>query len=204
MELGEVRRKRRMVRRYDPAVPVPEVALERILDAGLRVPSAGFTQGVSLLVLDGSDKDRYWEVTTAPESTPDRWLIGMRTAPVLILVWTDPDAYLDRYAEPDKGWTDRDPGRWTAPYWYVDAGMAALAILYAVVDEGLGACFFGVPPDRIPAVRAAYGVPDRHELVGVISAGYPAGVTGKSRRSRKGADELVHRGHWNNDTRVIS
>ena len=76
----------------------------------------------------------------------------MRTAPVLVLVWTAPGAYLDRYAQADKGWTDRDPARWTAPYWHVDAGMSVLAMLYAAVDAGLGACFFGVPPNRIAAV----------------------------------------------------
>ena len=171
MELGEVRRRRRMVRRYDPAVPVPADALERILDAGLRVPSAGFTQGVSLLVLQGPDVERYWSATTDPTVAPDRWLTGLRTAPVLVLVWTEPGAYLDRYAEPDKGWTDRDPARWTAPYWHVDAGMTVLAMLYAAVDEGLGACFFGVPPDRIAAVTTAYGFPTgRSSSVWSVSA----------------------------------
>ena len=196
MELAEIRRKRRMVRRYDPAAPVPDAALERILEAGLRVPSAGFTQGVSLLVLDGPDKERYWAVTTDPDSNPDRWLTGMQTAPVLIVVWTDPAAYLDRYAEPDKGWADRDPSRWTAPYWHVDAGMAVLAMLYAAVDEGLGACFFGAPPDRIGPLRSAYGVPEHHELVGVVSVGCPAGVAARSRRGRRPAGELIHRGSW--------
>ena len=69
----------------------------------------------------------------------------MRTAPVLVLVWTSQAAYLDRYAEPDKGWTDRDPERWSAPYWFVDGGMAALAMLLTATDAGLGACFFGIP-----------------------------------------------------------
>ena len=196
MELADVRRKRRMVRRYDPAIPVSEDALERILQAGLRVPSAGFTQGVSLLVLDRPDKERYWEVTTDPDALPDRWLTGMQTAPVLIVIWTDPSAYLDRYAEPDKGWTDRDPAQWTAPYWYVDAGMAALALLYAAVDEGLGACFFGVPPNRIGPVRAAFGAPEHHELIGVVSVGHPVGLATRSRRSRRPAQELIHRGRW--------
>lgn len=196
MELSEIRRRRRMVRRYDPSVPVPEAALDRILDAGLRVPSAGFAQGVSLLVLDGEPKDRYWSTTTDPETPPDRWLQGMRAAPVLVVVWTDPGAYLDRYAEPDKGWTDHDPARWTAPYWYVDAGMAVLAMLYAAVDDGLGACFFGAPPERIPAIRTAYGVPDGHELVGVVSLGTPLGPPGRSRRERRPADELRHHGRW--------
>lgn len=196
MELSEVRRRRRMVRRYDPDVLVPADVLERILDAGLRVPSAGFTQGVSLLVLQGADVEHYWSVTTDPDAEPDGWLRGMRTAPVLVTVWTSADAYLDRYAEPDKGWTDRDPARWTAPYWYVDAGMSALALLYAAVDEGLGACFFGAPPRSISAIRTAYGVPEGHELVGVVSMGTPAGGPSRSRRGRRPAEELVHRGRW--------
>ncbi len=196
MELGEVRRRRRMVRRYDPEVPVPAEALERILGAGLAVPSAGFTQAVSLLVLDGADVERYWAATTDPDVPPDRWLTGLRTAPVLIGVWTEPDAYLDRYAQPDKGWTDRDPARWTAPYWWVDPGMTALALLYAAVDEGLGACFFGTPPARIDAVRAAFGVPEGHRLVGIVSLGSAAGPPSRSRRGRRPVDELVHRGRW--------
>ena len=196
MELSEIRRRRRMVRRYDPDVPVPAAALDRVLAAGLRVPSAGFTQGVSLLVLQGRDVGRYWASTTDPDVPADRWLTGMRTAPVLVLVWTDPDAYLDRYAEADKGWTDRDPGRWTAPYWHVDAGMAVLAMLYAAVDEELGSCFFGAPPERIATIRSTYAVPTGQLLVGVVSLGVPAGPPSRSRKERRPADELVHRGQW--------
>ena len=64
----------------------------------------------------------------------------MRTAPVLVTVWTSERAYLDRYAEPDKGWTDRDKARWSAPYWWVDAGMAAMNVLLAAWT-----------PDSVPA-----------------------------------------------------
>lgn len=98
----------------------------------------------------------------------------MRTAPVLIVCFSDKDAYLDRYAEPDKGWRDRDEARWPVPYWDVDTGMAAMIMLLAAEDRGLGACFFGVPPERIPAVKNAFAVPDRLRAVGVISLGYPA------------------------------
>ena len=111
-------------------------------------------------------------------------------------MWTDRDAYLDRYAEPDKGWTDRDPDRWTAPYWWVDAGMAVLAMLYAAVDDGLGACFFGAPPDRIGALRRAYGVPERQRLVGVLALGLPDGAPGVTKRQRRPAADLLHRGRW--------
>ena len=191
--------RRRMVRRYDPDRPVPESAIEAVIDAALRAPSAGFTQGVSYLVLTGDDVERYWSVTVDPDQPgePDRWLRGLRTAPVLITVWTDRDAYLDRYALPDKGWTDRDPRRWSAPYWWVDAGMGVMAALLAVVEQDLGACFFGIPPASIDGVRDAFGVPAGQSSVGVISLGYPEpNGAGRPRRARRSATELVHRGRW--------
>ena len=198
MELAQALARRRMVRRYDPDSPVADEALEQVLAAALRAPSAGFTQAVSLLVLtEPADRERFWSATAG---APSRWLDGMRTAPVLVLVLTDRDAYLDRYAQPDKGWTDRDPGRWSAPYWFVDAGMATMAALLRAVDLGLGACFFGVPVDREPAVRAAFGIPREQLGVGVLSLGHPAPDARPSgsvmRRSRRPSAELVHRGRW--------
>ena len=207
MELADVLARRRMVRRYDPAAPVSAEALDAVLAAGLHAPSAGFTQGVSLVVLETSeDRERFWTATAVtpavPEARPNRWLDGMRTAPVLVLVLTSREAYLDRYAEPDKGWTDRDEDRWSAPYWFVDAGMAAMAMLLRAVDLGLGACFFGVPVDRVDDVHAAFGVPADRLDVGVVSLGHlptdgDRGSRGSpARRSRRPADEVVHRGSW--------
>jgi nitroreductase len=195
MELVEVLRRRRMVRRYDPLRPVPPADLEAVLDAALRAPSAGYTQAVSYLVLTGDQVPDYWSATADPRPD-DRWLSGLRTAPVLILVWTDQQAYLDRYAQPDKGWTDRDPARWSAPYWFVDAGMGVMAALLAAVDRGLGACFFGVPPDRAAAVRRLFRVPSGHASVGVISLGYTASGPRARPRRRRDRTELVHRGVW--------
>jgi nitroreductase len=197
MEFAEVLRRRRMIRAYDAARPVPPAAIDAVLAAALRAPSAGFTQGISFLVL-GSDAKRetFWRLTSDSDTA---WVRGMRTAPVLILAWTSEEAYLDRYAEPDKGWSDRDPARWSAPYWFVDAGMASMAALLSVVDQHLGACFFGIPADRIAAVREAFGVPTNQLSVGVISLGYPASapITGSpTRRPRKAPTELIHRGVW--------
>jgi nitroreductase len=212
MEFADVVRRRRMIRSYDEARPVPEDALDAVLAAALRAPSAGYTQGVSLLVLSSAtERERFWRVVAHADST---WLRGMRTAPVLVLVWTSEEAYLDRYAEPDKGWTDRDPARWSAPYWFVDAGMASMAALLSAVDHDLGACFFGIPTTRIGGVREAFGVPSNQLSVGVISLGHPAPemrpepvegrastgsarITGSpTRRSRKSPTELIHRGVW--------
>ncbi len=131
--------------------------------------------------------------------TQGRWLAMMRTAPALVLVWTSQAAYLDRYAQLDKGWTERDPERWSAPYWFVDGGMAALAMLLTATDVGLGACFFGVPAPRIAAVREAFGVPAEQLSVGVVSLGYAAAGAAPGspgRRSRRGPEELIHHGSW--------
>jgi nitroreductase len=198
MEFARVVRRRRMIRSYDEARQVPPEALDTVLAAALRAPSAGFTQGISFLVLSSvTEREAFWRV--AGEAKGGAWLRGMRTAPILILVWTSEEVYLDRYAEPDKGWTDRDPARWSAPYWFVDAGMASMAALLAAVDAELGACFFGIQANRIGAVREAFRVPASQQSVGVISLGYEmaAPATGSpTRRSRKAASALVHRGRW--------
>ena len=200
MEFTEVLRRRRMIRSYDTARPVPPEALEVVLAAALRAPSAGFTQGISLLVLSSaSECETFWRVCGDADSA---WSRDMRTAPVLIAVWTSEEAYLDRYAEPDKGWTDRDRARWSAPYWFVDAGMASMAALLSAIDQDLGACFFVIPTDRIAAVRETFRVPPSQLSVGVISVGYPESAPGTritgspARRPRKAPSELIHRGVW--------
>ena len=197
MQFAEVLRRRRMIRSYDAARSVPADALDAVLEAARRAPSAGFTQGVSLLVLStATEREIFWRITADADSS---WLRGMRAAPVLITVWTSEESYLDRYAEADKGWTDRDPARWSAPYWFVDAGMACMAALLSAVDHDLGACFFGIPADRIAAVREAFGVPTSQLSVGVVSLGYPApapAIGSPTRRPRKALSEVIHRGTW--------
>jgi nitroreductase len=187
-----------MVRNYDPDRPVPPAVVERLLDHAIRAPSAGFSQGWGFLVLaEPADRERFWAATSDP-GEDSRWLAGMRRAPLLIVAHSHKDAYLDRYAEPDKGWTDRDEGRWPVPYWHIDAGMAALMMLLTVVDEGLGACLFGIPPERTAAYRTAFGVPEGFAPVGAITVGYPAPDwrSPSLKRGRRGVDTVVHRGHW--------
>jgi nitroreductase len=140
---------------------------------------------------DITSRNRFWSATSDGE--PDAWRQRMSTAPVLIVCFSDKATYLDRYAEPDKGWADRDENRWPVPYWDIDTGMAAMIMLLAAVDAELGACFFGVPPDRWPGLRAAFAVPTGLTPVGVISLGYPAPAppSPSLRRGRRPLDEIV-------------
>jgi nitroreductase len=122
----------------------------------------------------------------------------MRRAPAVVVPLSHKDAYLDRYAEPDKGWTDRDETRWPVPYWHIDTGMASLLMLLTVVDEGLGGCFFGIPPERTAAFREAFGVPGAYVPIGAIAVGHPrADVRSPSLdRGRRTAAEVVHNHRW--------
>ncbi len=201
MEFAEVVRRRRMVRAYQPDRPVPAEVLHRLLSCAIRAPSAGFSQGWHFLVLDeATDREAYWSVTTdgSDQADDDSWLAGMRSAPLLIIALSDRQAYLSRYAEPDKGWTDLDEARWPVPYWHIDTGMASLLILLSAVDEGLAGCFFGVPPDYHVALRERFGIPIGLVPVGVVSVGYPAAdVKSPSlRRGRRGLEEVVSVGRY--------
>jgi nitroreductase len=200
MEFADVVRRRRMVRNYTDE-PVDPAIVDRALAHATRAPSAGFSQGWGFLVLDTpEDVRRYWTATADGIDEPDLWLRGMMRAPVVIVPCSSKAAYLGRYAEPDKGWTDQDEARWPVPFWHMDAAMAALLILQTAVDEGLGACFFGIPPDKVPATRAAFGIPAAFDPIGTVTLGHPAATPGAqgspSRRPRKDLAEVVHRGRW--------
>jgi nitroreductase len=199
MEFQEVVRRRRMVRRYDPDRPVPDALLTRCLDNAVRAPSAGFSQGWDFLVLrTDEERDRFWAATTQPGAEADPWLSGIQAAPVLILCLSHKDAYLDRYAQPDKGWTDRSERHWPVPYWDIDTGMAALLVLLTAVDEGLGSLFFGVPPEQHDAVHQALDIPANRSIVGVVSLGYarPGPKSPSLRRHRRTGAEVSHWGRF--------
>jgi nitroreductase len=199
MEFAEVVRKRRMVRNYDPDRPVPPEVVDRLLEHAVRAPSAGYSQGWGFLVLeDPADRERFWKATTPDQGGQSSWLAGMRQAPLIVVPHANRSAYLDRYAEPDKGWTDRDEARWPVPYWHIDAGFASLLMLLTAVDEGLGACFFGIPPERTEAFRQAFGVPAEFTPVGALTVGYraPDRRSPSLKRGRRPAAEIIHRGRW--------
>lgn len=193
MELQDAVRRRRMIRSYDPERPVPRETLEMLLNLAIRAPSAGHTQGWRFLVLDDiTSRGRFWSAT-AEDGPADIWLRRLQTAPALIVCLSDKEAYLDRYAEPDKGWADKDEARWPVPYWHIDTGMAAMILLLAATDAGLGACFFGIPPDKWRTFRETFSVPEGLAPVGVVSLGYPAPdrKSPSLKRGRRNLDDVL-------------
>jgi nitroreductase len=203
MEFQHVVARRRMARSFDDR-PIPPEVVGRMLRNAVRAPSASNIEGWAFLVLEGTDNTGRFFDLTRRESYG---LPELFHAPLVIVCLASKDAYLDRYAQPDKGWTDRDESRWPVPYWDIDTGMAALLILLTAEDEGLGALFFGVGgpgsalrgATDLTAFRAAYGIPDTHRPIGAIAVGHKANPTNETPRrppQRRSLDAVVHRGHW--------
>lgn len=181
--------------------PLADGVLEELVDLASRAPSAGKTQGWHLVVLDGADTARFWDITLPPERRATfRWQ-RLLDAPVIALPFADPQAYVDRYAEPDKARTGlgESPDAWPTPYWTIDASMSVMTLLHAAEAARLGALFFGVFRGE-DELRAALGVPERLQLLGAIALGHRADDADEAGRSsgrpRRRPAEIIHRGRW--------
>ncbi|MHB1445688.1 MAG: nitroreductase family protein [Acidimicrobiales bacterium] len=175
MELYESLRKRRMVRAFQPD-PIDPAVLDRVVQAGLRGPSAGFTQGVDLLVLsDQADRAAFWAAETDLQwrrAHPGHE--ATRRAPVIVLPLTGAQPYTSRYSEPDKAGAGlQDADAWPVPFWWFDAGAAVMAILLAAAAESLAALFMGVFRGETD-LREAFAIPAALAPAGALLLGHPA------------------------------
>jgi nitroreductase len=199
MDFRDVVRHRRMIRRFDQR-PVPADVIDRILDTGRRAPSAGFSQGLELLVLDTPGTvATFWETTSDPEFGWEADEVANGPT-VLILPLPDARRYLERYSQPDKiAFGMDEEANWPVRFWEVDAAMSAMLILLAAVDEGLGGWFFGFTHGERELLDG-FGVPTHLRPIGVIGLGYPAEDEEPSgswmKRRRRPFDDQVHRNGW--------
>ena len=193
MEFQEVVDRRRMVRAYTEE-PVDAAVVDRILRNAVHAPNAGFSQGWAFLVLDTRDALDRFNICMSDDSdaSPD----PRGAAPLVILALSCMQIYLDRYAEPDKAYV---PDTWERPYWDIDTGMACLLMLLTVVDEGLGASFFGIPLELWGGVRAEFNIPAEYDFVGAITIGHrgpPDPQPPSLARGRKPMADVVHHNTW--------
>jgi len=187
------------------AGPIPGESLDNILEAARRAPSAGFTQGVDWLVLSSQpDVDRFFEAATEESfrSDPGPMAVLLHAGAALVPV-ADPEAYVRRYAEPDKAASPlagHEAAAWDVAYWTVDAAFAVMSVLLAAEDEGLGALFFWLHRGPEPLVNA-FGIPPGREVIGAVAIGLlPEGPRRPSgsptRRQRRPFDDQVHFDRW--------
>lgn len=200
MEFRDVVRRRRMVRSFTTD-PIERAVLDRLLADALRSPSAGNSQGRELLVLEGpAQTAQFWEVTLPAERRAGFAWPGLLRAPVLVIPLADPTAYVARYAEADKARTGlgAGPEAWPVPYWTVDTAFAAMTLLHAVVDAGLGALFFGIFANE-RELMVALGVPSHLKPIGAIAIGRPETEDRPGRsagRPARSVSDAVHRGRF--------
>lgn len=190
----EVVRARRMVRAYRPD-PVDPAAIERILGAAVRAPSAGYSQGQSFVVVTGEvTRKRIAEVCREPAFRARGFAPWISAAPVLVVPCVHEATYRERYAEPDKA-CSVPPRDWPVPFWWVDGGAALMLLLLAAVDEGLAAGFLAADPTGL---RAVLGIPAEVAPLGVVTIGHPAPDrrSGSLLRGRRPASEVIHRECW--------
>lgn len=194
VELSEIVRRRRMVHEFDQRA-LPADVLDRILESALHAPSAGFSQGLGLIVLDQPDQLRwFWETTYEK--------VQAAGPPVIVIVVPNKHVYLERYSRPDKGGPDGPMSQeagWPVPYWEIDAGMASMLMLLTAVEEGIGGWFFGWTQGDVELCEQL-GVPAGLKPIGAIGLGYKAAGDRKAGSSvtipRREMQDLVHRGRW--------
>lgn len=191
--------RRRMVRDFSEE-PVPRAVLEQLMNNATRIPSAGFSQGVAFVVLtDPGPRHLFWETTRGPDWRGESESEPLTRAPVVILPLAHKQAYLDRYALPDKAHTPLSKEEyWPAPYWDIDAGFGAMMILLTAVDLGLGALFFAIFQGT-EALMDTLGVPEGYRPIGAMAVGYPTRgerSTPELASGRRPLDESVKWERW--------
>ena len=203
MELHEAIRRRAMVRSFRPD-PLDPALVDHLVDAALRSPTAGNTAGTAWVVLEGAAQTAlYFDATTDEHwrSAHPEWSEGLRRAPVVLLAYTSPDAYVARYGESDKeaSGLGAGPEAWPVPYWYGDAAMGVMAILL-----GRGRCRpRRLHPRGVPGQprrwRSGSRFPTPWRLYCAVALGRPGAADHRSAsldRPRPPRAERLHRGRW--------
>ena len=196
MEFSHVVAKRRMVRNYRPE-PVPEDSLNRILAVARKAPSAGFSQGQSLVVVtEDTTRLEIARLAGEEEYVADGFDPWISKAPIHVVICVSEQTYHDRYREPDKLSSIGEEIEWPIPFWWVDAGATMMLLLLAAVDEGLAAGFLGI--HSIPGLRDLLNIPDDVSTIGVVTIGHPAPDrrSGSLKRGWKPTESVVHRELW--------
>ena len=202
MEFSEAVLRRHMVRSFS-AEPLGRDEVDLILQAALRSPTAGNTQGTAWVALEGPDQTAlYFDATTdeAWRTRHKEWSDGLARAPVVLLAYISPDAYVDRYAEEDKatGGLGETAAAWPVPYWIGDAAFGVMTVLLAAVDAGLGACVLGAFRGEAE-LAARLDVPPGWRLFCAVLLGHPDGADHRSAsldRNSPKPSERIHRGRW--------
>ena len=171
METWDAIRSRRNVRAYEPR-PVDPATLECILESARRTPSSMNQQAWDFVVV--TERERLMKLAEV-------WRYAehvARSAATVALV--APES-----TEPEE--------RETIQF---DLGQAAMSIMLAAADQGVGSCHAAVE-DQAKA-REVLDLPAARECMWLIALGYPSDrpLAAIEQPARRPLDDVVHREHW--------
>ncbi len=166
MELMDVVRKRRSVRKYKPD-KVPKAEIEYVLEASRLAPSWKNLQCWRYIVVT--------DEATRRKITMTDWAAK---APVVVVGCGDPSKAGDRDGK---------------PYYMLDMGISMEHLVLAAAERGLGTCWLGGHLDE-KVVRDALGVPENYRVVAMTPLGYPD--ESPPAKPRKPMSEMVTWEKW--------
>jgi nitroreductase len=171
METWDAIASRRNVRQFVDR-PLPDEALDRILEAGRRAPSSRNTQPWDFIVV--TDREQLGELAKV-------WCGGAHVA--------DSAATIAVIARA----TDDPQVRARTQF---DIGQATMAMLIMAADLGVGSGHSAVADQEL--ARNVLGFPEDRYAAYLLDLGYPADRPLKpiAKPDRRPFDEVVHRGHW--------
>src|SRR5574340_646372 len=167
MELMEVIRGRRSVRKYRPD-PVPQAKLDAVLEAARLAPSWANGQCWTFIVV--TDPKVKQELAKAG----NEWI---EQAPAIVAACADPKG----------SGTKGDQS-----YYLLDIGIAMEHLVLAAAEQGLGTCWIGWFDEK--KARQALGVPDGIRVVATTPLGFPDEQPDP--RPRKPMSEIVRENRW--------
>jgi nitroreductase len=171
VETWDVIRSRRNVRSYAEEAIAPEDQ-DRILEAARSTPSAGNQQAWDFVVC--TDPEQLAQLAGVGPAA--RHVAGSAATIALVAPRTD-DAQMRDLVQ-------------------FDLGQAAMSIMLAAADLGIGSAHAGVHDQEL--ARRVLGVPEDRFCAVLITLGVPADrpLTPIQRPNRRPLAEVVHRGHW--------
>ncbi|MCE3236980.1 MAG: hypothetical protein K0Q50_3172 [Vampirovibrio sp.] len=171
MDIYELIRKRRSIRKYKPD-PVPRDVIERVLEAASWAPSGKNMQNWRFFVLQGKYRDDYLQYSQKSWDTirpilekrlkpslyefTERFFYTLGDAPVVIMAYNKPDP------------EENNQTSMGSVY------MAVQNLLLAAEAEGLGTCAMGSPLEVKDEVDRFLGVSGTDlQLICGVTLGYP-------------------------------
>lgn len=170
MDFWETVAARHSVREFDPAQPVPEEWIQRLLEAAIAAPSAGNRQPWHFVVVRNAPARTCLAAAAYGQTF-------VANAPVVIVVCAEPERSAARYGYRGK-----------MLYCLQDTAAAAAYLLLAATALGLGACWVGAFDET--EVARCLDLSPALRPVALIPIGFPV-RPGRARRVRRPLHDVV-------------